>query len=759
MQRLNLAKILKIILFIVIVGCNSTSNHNQANNSSEFEIITSASENGSISASVSTLKLQDVVINITPNIGFKIDKVIVDNEVIDPTSQYTFYSVNSSHSIHATFKPINEFIGFITGTNNIPPVGVIAVAAGTYHNLALKKDGSVVAWGNNEFGQTAVPIGLTNIVSIAAGDAHNIALKNDGTVVAWGDNSNGQINVPPTLKNVKAISAGPNYSVALLKDGTVIAWGAFGRYFDFASVSMPLGLSDVVSIASGDSYFCALKRDGGVTIIGKNAIDFINPKGLNGIKVFAIDPKYAYGLDSNNNFALFVLDSDHKEYFIEYDDSGMLDVIKFTTPKGIDFDIYALNKFGTFNLILKSNYVSNETLMLQPSELYFGVVDVDQGVAHGIALKSNGTVIAWGNNNFGQAEVPPELSVINAFTYLISTSAGKNGTIDESELVDIGSYYTVNITPDSGYEIDEIKVDDEFVTPSNTYDFANVMGDHKIEVTFKLIVKSGFLIGWGGNQSFYTSFLIDELANVIKVEVGSYGLVLKNDGTVGQWNSPYELPTSLNLVKAIAIGDEHSLALKSDGTIIAWGMGLYGETTIPAGLKDVVAISAGNEHSVVLKRDGTVDVWGNNVFGQTTIPKELKNVTAIAAKGNYTIALKADGTVVAWGRNDKGQCTVPAGLSGVVAIAAGFQHAVALKNDGTLVTWGNEEFGVAEPPIGLSNIIAISAGYQFTVALKSDGSVVAWGNNSDNQLDIPVGLKGVIGIAAGSNFVIAIQGY
>jgi alpha-tubulin suppressor-like RCC1 family protein len=84
------------------------------------------------------------------------------------------------------------------------------------HDLALKRDGTVVAWGNNSSGQTNVPPDLTNVIAIAAGANHSLALRKDGTVVAWGANNAGQTNVPPGLSNVIAISGGGLSSVAIV---------------------------------------------------------------------------------------------------------------------------------------------------------------------------------------------------------------------------------------------------------------------------------------------------------------------------------------------------------------------------------------------------------------------------------------------------------------------------------------------------------------------------------------------------------------
>jgi len=73
-----------------------------------------------------------------------------------------------------------------------------------------------VAWGDNTYGQTNVPVGLTNVVQVSVGQTHTLALKNNGTVVAWGDNTYGQTNVPVGLTNVVYISAGTTSVAAIV---------------------------------------------------------------------------------------------------------------------------------------------------------------------------------------------------------------------------------------------------------------------------------------------------------------------------------------------------------------------------------------------------------------------------------------------------------------------------------------------------------------------------------------------------------------
>jgi hypothetical protein len=224
------------------------------------------------------------------------------------------------------------------------------------------------------------------------------------------------------------------------------------------------------------------------------------------------------------------------------------------------------------------------------------------------------------------------------------------------------------------------------------------------------------------------------------------------DNTLNQIN-PQVLRESI----AIAAGYQHSIALKSDGTVVAWGRNSSGQTRVPVGLLNVTAIAANSYHSVALQSDGTVVAWGNNDSGQTTVPAGLSNVTAIATGTNHSMALKSDGTVIAWGTNSSGQTTIPTGLSGVTAIAAGGAHSLALKSDGTVVAWGYNQFGITTVPAGLSNVTAIAAGHSHSLALKSDGTVVAWGNNQYGQTNIPAGLSNVTAIAAGDSHSLALK--
>ena len=286
------------------------------------------------------------------------------------------------------------------------------------------------------------------------------------------------------------------------------------------------------------------------------------------------------------------------------------------------------------------------------------------------------------------------------------------------------------------------------------------------------------------------------------------------DGTTTNRYTPVSV-MGLSGVTAMAGGNNHSLALKSDGTVWAWGRGAWGqlgdgtgtERHIPVqatGLSGATSVAAGWQHSLATRNDGTVWAWGYNNDGElgdgTTTDRStpvqatgLSGAIAVAAGQGHSLALRNDGTVWAWGHNGYGQLgdgtttnrLIPVqatGLTGVTAIGGGAFHSLALKNDGTVWAWGYNAKGQlgdgtttgSYTPVqvtGLSGVTAIAAGWGHSLALKSDGTAWAWGFNNQGQLGVgtsgsgsdrytPVqvtGLSGATAIAAGYLHSLAIK--
>ncbi len=243
---------------------------------------------------------------------------------------------------------------------------------------------------------------------------------------------------------------------------------------------------------------------------------------------------------------------------------------------------------------------------------------------------------------------------------------------------------------------------------------------------------------------------------------GQHSLALRSDRTVVGWGNSGSgrttIPVGSSNVVAIAAGWTHSLAAKSDGTVVAWGANGDLQTTVPAGLSNVVSVAAGYNHSVALKSDGTVSVWGDGNHPVTLgFPAGLTNVVAIAAGQWGSMALRSNGTVAVWGYNGNAQLTIPAGASNAVAIAQGNFHDLALRSDGTVIGWGQNSAGQTTIPAAASNVVAIAAGGSHSLALRNDGTVVAWGNNSFSQTNVPVTLSNVVAIAGGDLFSLALK--
>lgn len=288
-------------------------------------------------------------------------------------------------------------------------------------------------------------------------------------------------------------------------------------------------------------------------------------------------------------------------------------------------------------------------------------------------------------------------------------------------------------------------------------------------------VRSGFMlwvtpvaaevVGWGAmgvvNESAQAT-VPTTLGATLDVAGGEqHSVALKADGTVVAWGNGYygqtTVPAGLSDVVALSAGMRFSLALKSDGTVVAWGAWSSGQgVTVPAGLNQVVAVAAGNSHVLALKTDGTVVAWGDNASGQLDVPIGLGGVVAVACGSNHSVALRADGTVVAWGWNGTLQCVVPAGLTGVTAIAAGDYHTLALKSDGTVIAWGDGGSPGRLIPPDLAAVTGIAACNRYSYAIKADGKIVGWGIANDSVFLTPPGMVGVTKVAAGRNHVLAL---
>ena len=233
---------------------------------------------------------------------------------------------------------------------------IVAVAAGGFHTVGLKNDGTVVSAGYNGDGLDNVSK-WTDIVAVTAGEYHTVGLKSDGTVVAVGRNSNGQCDISKWT-DIVAVSAGRYHTVGLKKDGTVVATKYTGNQDYYLGQCKVSGWTDIVAVAAGGYHTVGLKKDGTVVAVGLN-------------------------------------------------DEGECDVSDW-------MDIVAVSAGGYHTVGLKSDGTVVATKYKGVSEYSFGqcnvskwtdIVSVSAGPFHTVGLKKDGTVVAVGENDDGKCEV------------------------------------------------------------------------------------------------------------------------------------------------------------------------------------------------------------------------------------------------------------------------------------------------------------------------------------------------------------------
>jgi|GEM_PF-1700544 len=231
-------------------------------------------------------------------------------------------------------------------------------------------------------------------------------------------------------------------------------------------------------------------------------------------------------------------------------------------------------------------------------------------------------------------------------------------------------------------------------------------------------------------------------------------------------------------IAVIAAGNLHSMAIKKDGSLWAWGYNAFGQlgngvnTNSPVPIRvgadnDWAAVAPALYHTAALKTDGSLWTWGFNIYGQLgngTAQQSLSPIhvgtaddwAALAAGNSHTLAIKTDGSLWAWGLNGNGQLgdgttvnrNVPVRVGAEnnwAKLAAGGNFVLAIKTDGSLWAWGQNSFGqlgdnaTADRHIPArigtdTDWTGIAAGTYHSIALKTDGSLWVWGGNASGQL-------------------------
>jgi alpha-tubulin suppressor-like RCC1 family protein len=684
----------------------------------------------------SVIRVQAALTNLLPSYGYDF-RLVVSN------SSGVVYGARQRFTLEANLK-------LAWGTTNdirytmAPRYAVAGAACGESSGLALKLDGTVLAWGSSSAGsQTNLPPGLASVVALSVGQSHDLALRAGGTVLAWGVNTSGQTNVPVTLSNAVAAACGANHSVALRENGTVIAWGANAS----GQTNVPAALSNAVAVAAGVSHSAALLANGTVRVWGDSTYTNV-PAHWTNIVSIACSSNATLALRADGTVTSWPVVS------IPADFTNVLQLVAY--PNGTNFAAVRMDgTIGVNGVTIPTYGQTNGAVSVAPGKNFgFALVPISQGppmagtlppakirptavVLAGMA-SANGLAASawfeWGTNaSLGQTTPP---AAVRASSVVRWVTAEVNGLQE-------GGIYVCRLV------------------------VSNALG--LARGPLQRFTTGNKLAAWGTGwvSSPYSGPIIAVpagITNVVSADNGrNHTLALLNDGTIRCLSDTnyynFSVPDGLTNTVAVAAGWSHCVALQENGTITAWGWNGGGQTNVPAGLSNVVAIGAGGWHSAALTRDGQVIVWGGagltGVKEMTTIPSSAYNLVSIATSGDRMVALRNDGQVVAWG--DGATATkVPSSMTNCIGIAGAVWDSAAIKPDGTVQVWGANDYGQTNVPPGLSNVVSVSGGWFHLVALREDGSVVQWGSSDMGRTNMPPALVNVAAVGTGDLSTFAI---
>lgn len=648
------------------------------------------------------------------------------------------------------------------------------------HTVAIKSDGSLWAWGYNYYGQLGdgttdnkyVPTQIgtdTDWASVSTGRNSTFALKTDGSLWAWGSNSWGVLgmgstssisSVPVqvgTATDWASVMTNYNHTVALKSNGTLWAWGSnsYGELGDGTTTSStsPIQIgtaTDWASVAAGDSHTLAVKSDGTLWAWGRNNYGQLGDSTTTDQHVPTM-----IGADTN-----WTVVSGGKQFSAALKDDGTLwtwgyylgaaqgsssNPTVVPTQIGSDTDWSSLStNYSYYGLAVKSDgslwkwgYARSPSLLSSNSVW----TSVAIGNNYQVALQADGTLWTWGKNPYGQLG---------------------NGSAEE--------VYAMRVNP---VEIDTAGADQ---VVAGGYSSFSIKAD-------------GTRWAWGVNDRY------------------QFG-----DGTTSNSSSPIQIGTDTDWSQLESSPNgRHFVAIKADGTLWAWGYNDYGQLgsngvpylaydPIQIGTEsDWASVAAGDGYTLAIKSGGSLWAWGHNNVGQlgdgTTsdkfVPTRIGTASdwaSVSAGDVHALAVKSDGSLWAWGRNSYGQLgdnttvdkLVPTRIGTKTdwsSVSAGYYLSGAIKQGGTLWMWGWNPFGYLgdgsytdkhiPTQIGAATDWSILAvGDSFSGAIKTDGTLWMWGENYRGQLgDGTTSSKSTptqtgtatdwMGLALGSNHTVA----
>jgi alpha-tubulin suppressor-like RCC1 family protein len=598
------------------------------------------------------------------------------------------------------------------GTNRVDVSGIstaTAISAGRQHTCARLSDGSLRCWGANDKGQlgdgstddrsSPVTVGtITGATAVLAGLEHSCALLTTGGVRCWGGNGMGQLGngsnggsatpvVVGTLSDASDLAVGAHHGCALRAAGTVVCWGSnyYGQLGDggTSDSSVPVavggGLSGVAAVGAGAQHSCARLSSGGVRCWGDNDFAQLGNGSKGGGP--ATSPVAVSGISTADALSLGAVHSCARV------SGGLL-------------QCWGDNRYGQLGNGFGANVVlpTNVSVVSAPAMLAGGEY-------HACALVGT-SVRCWGRNLYGQlGDGSNSDSVAAVDTGIGNATAVVNGKGFSCALLSDQSVRCWgengrgqlgnNSTLDSATPVAVLGLSGVVQLAAGFNHACARLGDATVRCWGE---NSSGQLGDGNSGSNATTIVTAGISNVLWLAAGElHTCAVQTAGTVQCWGANHDgrlgdgstsaSPTPVTVSGltaattpgALALGAEHSCALKSDGQIACWGWDGYsqlgqgssiGSSATPLAVPDTsnaTQVVAGARYTCARINDGSARCWGNDTHGQlgrgddgssgpSAEPVQTLSDASVLSGGHYfTCATVAAGAPKCWGLNNYGQ--------------------------------------------------------------------------------------------------------
>ena len=596
------------------------------------------------------------------------------------------------------------------------------VSAGYEHGCALRIDGKVRCWGNNEHGRCEQPDPDEVFSEVAAGDEHSCALRGDGSVLCWGNNGEGQATpaAAPEGRVFEHVSAGGAHTCGLLDDGTVRCWG---RNVE-GQCEAPEGA--FVKVSAGRNHTCGLRSIGGG----------IECWGDNSEGQAAASPGQFIDVSAGGSHAVAIWEGGILEWWGGGPGANQPPEMNGFVSVSAGRE-HNCGRQGDGRVVCWGEGEGRTPFPEWADNDYVAVV---AGGGHSLGLRPDGVLVDWGACHHGQCFTPTmpwrEVAVTGALVCAARAGSGTGCWRGPGSWVDglgglsgagghvcglqeDGSLFCLGQDSGSG-ETHHISGPVGPVLTQISGNWSHVCG----------IQPDGQILCWGRNDLGQAS---PPAGTFTQVSTGqSHTCAIRVDETLACWGADdYGQATPPEgRYSEVAVGRRHACALGVDGTLACWGRNTHDCTLPPAGI--FAAVGSGADWSCALEADGSAACWGETSAANPPRDPSNESLRQLDGGSGHACGVRSDGTAVCWPGWDE-----PAGT--VMQVSVGAYNGCAVAEDGTLACWGGDRCGVTDPPEGTFHQVAVGAGTgQFcdhACALRTDGSLACWGT----IVDAPVG--------------------